>query len=184
MEIQNVIKQCKQGDRLAEKKLFFHFAGKVRSICRRYSNSSQEAKDLMQECFLKIFSNIGKYDEKKGAIEGWIYQVSTNRILEILRKEKRGIKVVYMAELPEESEEIAEDLLNRISSADLLQCIKELPNGYRNVLNLFIFEGFPHARIARELGITESTSRSQYTRAKKLLKEKIKNKKEQRYERC
>lgn len=181
---QKIIKQCKKGNRQAEKELFFHFAGKVLSICRRYATSEQEAKDYMQEAFLHIFNNIRKYDERKGAFEGWLYQVATNRILELLRKKRRGLKIVYMEQLPELNEENEVHITQDISSDFLLSCIQELPDGYRVVLNLFIFEGLKHKEIADRLKISVSTSRSQFTRAKVLLKEKIQKKRGLKYERC
>ncbi len=136
MKINELIIKCKSGNRQAEKDLFFRFAGKVLTICRRYTRSDDDAKDYMQECFINVFENIKKYDSTKGVFEGWMYQVCTNRILELIRKNKNQIKVVYVDILPPEVDEIRDDLDPLISAEELLNAIQELPKGYRAVLNL------------------------------------------------
>ena len=184
MNNENLIKLCKRGDQQAEKELFFRFAGKVLTICRRYASSNQEAKDYMQECFLHIFDNIKKFDNKKGEFEGWLFKVSSNRVLEILRKNKKSVHIIYMEIVPEIIEETSDETLDLISIDDLLFYIQALPKGYRKILNLYVFEGLRHHEIAKQLNISESTSRSQYTRAKVLLKQKILKKTGLKYERC
>lgn len=184
MSISDLIILVQQGHQQAEKQLFFRFAGKVLTLCRRYAKHDHEAKDFMQECFMHLFENIHKYDAKKGEFEGWLYRVCTNTVLQILRKEKRETPIIYLEVLPE----IAPDLEEKsflFSKQDLLKAIQELPDGYRQILNLYVFEEWSHKEIATQMNITESTSRSQYTRAKKLLKRILQKKtqKEQRNER-
>ncbi|MFK7770668.1 MAG: RNA polymerase sigma factor [Saprospiraceae bacterium] len=184
MNNEELIRLCKQGNRQAEKELFFRFAGKVLSICRRYASSEQEAKDYMQESFLQIFKNIKKFKSEKGEFEGWLFKVCTNKVLDILKNKKKNIRIVYMEILPDVFEDSNDSIENLISIDDLLLCIQALPNGYRTILNLYVFEGLRHQEIAEELNISVGTSRSQYSRAKILLRQIILKKTGVKYERC
>lgn len=181
MSIQDLIQACKQKDRQAEKALFFRFAGKILSLCRRYVKDEHKAKDFMQECFIHVFDQIHKYDPKKGQFEAWLYRVSTNTILQLLRKSKKEISFVYLDNLPENRID-EEELIEKIPKEELIAAIRELPVGYRKVLNLFIFEGWTHLEIAAALGIKVSTSQSQLTRAKQFLKKSLEKKITQQYE--
>ena len=168
MNIQDLILACKKRNRKAEKELFLHFAPKALTLCRRYITDEHQAQDMMQECFIQVFENIQKYDFEKGDFGGWLYRVSTNVVLKSLRNAKKNVQTIYMENLPEE--EICEETFDGIPNEILLEAIRELPEGYRQILNLFIFENWTHKEIAKSLNITESTSRSQLTRAKKMLK--------------
>lgn len=144
------------------------FAPKVLTLCRRYIPDEHRAQDLMQDCFIKVFENIGQYDSKKGDFGGWLFRVCTNTILKYLRNSKKEVPTVYLESLPEY--EISEADFEKIPTEKILEAIRELPDGYRQVLNLFVFENWSHKEISKSLNITESTSRSQLTRAKKMLK--------------
>ena len=148
--------------------MFLLFAPKVLTLCRRYIPDEHLAQDLMQDCFIKVFENIGKYDSKKGDFGGWLFRVCTNTVLKFLRNSKKEIPTVYLENLPEEG--ISEADFEEIPTEKILEAIRELPDGYRQVLNLFVFENWSHKEISKSLNITESTSRSQLARAKKLLK--------------
>ena len=128
----------------------------------------------MQDCFMQVFKEIGKFDPQKGVFEGWLHRVCTNTVLQQLRKAKRDFPVVYLEELPETAP--IEDIIDELSEEVILQAIRQLPLGYRQILNLFIFEGWSHPEIAKEMNISPSTSRSQLTRAKKLLKQMLQKK--------
>ena len=175
MEIYQLIESCQKKKASAEQELFVRFAPKVLTICRRYAAHDHEAKDYLQECFLCVFDNIQKYDARKGAFEGWLYRVCTNTILQILRKSKKGLELVYPDQLPETSSEVEEENFSQIPTDTIIAAIQQLPSGYRQVLNLYIFEEWSHKEIAKELGISESASRSQLARARKLLKTVLKN---------
>lgn len=169
MNIQQLVEKCKKRNERAEKELFFRFAPKVLSICRRYTSDEVLAQDYLQECFLTLFKNIKQYDAEKGPFEAWMYRLCTNCILQAFRKTKREPNLEFRADLPEAT--LTEQSIDDVSEELLLAAIRKLPEGYRQVLNLFIFEGWSHKEIAGKLGITESTSRSQLTRAKKMLKQ-------------
>ncbi|MBR9922128.1 MAG: sigma-70 family RNA polymerase sigma factor [Bacteroidetes bacterium] len=146
-----------------------HFAPKVFLLCRRYAIDKAEAEDFLQECFIKLFQEIKKFDPEKGAFGAWLYRLSTNTILQELRKKKRRVPLSFPERLPEPLQPDPE--LELISDAQLQKAVSDLPDGYRMVLNLYIFEKWSHRDIAIELGITESSSRSQLARARKLLKQ-------------
>lgn len=173
LNLSDIIEQCKQKNRKAEKVLFLRFAPKIYTLCRRYTSDEQEAQDFLQECFLHVFQHIEQYDSHKGEFSGWLYRVCTNVVLQQLRQQKTTPHMVYMEELPEI--EIPIENLHQIPPETLITAIRQLPIGYRQVLNLSIFEGWKHQEIAQHLQITESASRSQLTRAKQLLKKIIIN---------
>ncbi len=165
-----LIQSCLKGDPKAEKQLFCTFAGRVLALCKRYCRKSEDARDLMQECFIHVFDRLPYYNPKKGVFEAWLHRVCTNLVLQYLRKQKVTITLTFPTILPEFGEVIEADEMNKISDEAILESIWELPNGYREIVNLYIFEGLKHKEIANYLNISEGTSRSQYTRAKKLLK--------------
>ncbi len=180
MNLEQIVEQCKSRNGQAEKELFFRLAPRVLSLCRRYTPDEELAQDYLQECFLTLFKNIKKYDAKKGAFDPWFFRLCTNRILQSYRKSKTEPEIEFRAEVPEIS--ISEESIQSISEEQLLEAIRQLPNGYREVLNLAIFEGWTHKEIARKLKISESTSRSQLARAKKLLKRFLQPLKNKNYE--
>ena len=170
MTDKDLIQSCLNGNSDAEKHLFFKYAGKVLTLCRRYVPQETVAKDLMQECFIQIFDKMSQYDSERGEFGAWLHRVCTNVALSHLRKEKRTISISYPETLPEYEEEIEEEAFDDLTNETLLASIRELPEGYRQIVNLYIFEGLKHREIAEQLDISEGTSRSQYTRAKRLLK--------------
>lgn len=167
-----MIEGCQRGDAAAEKTLFLCFAPRVLAIARRYATDEPQALDYVQECFLVLFDKIKSFDPALGAFEGWFYRISVNTILQILRRKKGYPRFDEIpADLPEA--EIRKSELELITPEQVMEALRQLPEGYRQVLNLYVFEGWPHRDIALALNITESTSRSQLTRAKQLLKQKL-----------
>jgi len=174
MNITKIISSIKQNERGAEKALFVHFAPKVLTICRRYASQDAEAKDYLQECFLLIFSKIDQYDSSKGSFEGWIHRISTNRIIELYRKSTKQVKMTYPDTLPEPM--LSQESFQMIPRQQIMEAVQQLPQGYRQVFNMYIFEGWSHKQIGESLNIAETTSRSQLNRAKKILKTKLQKK--------
>lgn len=150
-------------------------------MCIRYSRSKEQSEDFFQECMVIIFAKIDKYNPEKGLIEHWAYRLAVNVVLGELRKEKKKPDIVYLDNVPDSS--IEEGDLERIAPEDLAKTIQEIPAGYRIVLNLFIFEGWTHTEIARELDISEGASRARLSRAKKLIKKRLIHTENRRYER-
>ena len=168
MDINKIISKCLKGDKASEKKLYVHYAPLIYSIARRYTSFDALAKDYLQESFINVFQKLNKYDHNKGSFDSWLYTVCTNTILQQIRKEKKNRNILYLENLPET--EITEEEFQIIDPEELINAIRKLPEGYRMVLNLFVFEEWSHKEISQFLHITESASRSQLTRAKRLLK--------------
>ncbi len=168
---QSLIDNCKKKISSAEKELFFSTAPLVKSICRRYASNAEETQDFLQECYIQIFSKITSFDSDKGAFKSWMCKVSINTILMLLRKKKRSTQLIYVDFLPEKKEEAS--LLESASLDQIVAIIQKLPIGYRTVFNLAIIENWTHEDIGKELNIKASTSRSQLTRAKAMIKQKL-----------
>ena len=141
-------------------------------VCYRYARDREEAEDMLQEGFLKVFRNLSRYQEQ-GNLGAWIRRVVVNACIDVIRREKHYRQQV---EVPESvPDTFGADAVSQIEAGYLLDLIQQLPDGYRVVFNLYAIEGFSHAEIGERLSISESTSRSQYYRARTLLQEKIRH---------
>lgn len=180
MDLHRIIQQCIQKDRAAEKLLYLQFVHKVYGICRRYSIDDQQAEDYMQDSFIKVFQHLKRYDPYKGKLEAWIVRIVINTILSEKRFQKNNRKEEYV-ELTDDmliaEIETSDAELNDINSIELLKAIRKLPMKYKDVLNLFVFENLTHQEIASLMSIEVSSSRSRLTRAKKMLKTILSDKK-------
>ncbi len=181
LNITQIISQCKAKDRKAEKELFRRFAPRVLTICRRYASHKVEAADLMQECFIRLYKNLDKFDSVKGDFEGWLHRLCTNTVLTILKPSKREVAIVYPGVILEK--ELSQSEFEALPAEIILTAIQQLPLGYRKVFNLFTFDNFSHNEIAKTLQIAETTSRSQLARAKQLLRINLQKKINLHYER-
>ena len=137
-------------------------------ICLSYSGDRGEAKDILQEAFIKVFTNLESFNSKN-SLEGWIRRIVTNTAIDFFRKRKR---LVFHDEYPEysEDEDSGNFTFQHLTNDTILRYVKQLPVGARVVFNLFVVEELAHKEIAERLGITEGTSKSQYKRARNLLK--------------
>ena len=166
-----LIEGCKQHNPKAQKALYDTYARKMMSVCLRYGSNRETAEDLLQEGFIKVFSALGSFDGS-GSFEGWMRRIFVNTALEYLRKNdilKESVEI----DNTEVLQEVDYSAIERISADELMELIAELPPGFRTVFNMFVIEGYSHKEIGDALGITESTSRSQLTRAKRLLQKKL-----------
>lgn len=138
----------------------------------RYASCEADAEDILQDAFITVFRKLDTF-KAQGALGGWIRKVTVNTALMHYRKNKRN---QLYAEIEESGIDLASDenILHEISAKHLMGLIQSLPEGYRMVFNLYGIEGFKHHEIAKQLGISEGTSKSQYSRARKILIEKIK----------
>ena len=168
-----LIAGCKRGDRNAQRQLYERYASLMYPICVRYLGR-EDAKDILQEGFLTVFDKIGSY-KGEGSFEGWMRKIFVNASLMHLRKAD-VLRRTEEIDGPQESAEAVTDygVLEHIGSREILDLIADLPAGLRNVFNLFVLDGYSHAEVAEVLGITEASSRSQVSRARTLLQEKIK----------
>ena len=168
MEDKALVEGCLLNDRLIQKELYAKYFKKMFQICLSYTGSREEAKDILQDAFVKVFSSIKNYD-CKNSLEGWIRRIVTNTAIDYYRQKKR---LVFIEEYKEIEDEQETDLnfFEHIHNDVVLNFINKLPEGARIVFTLFAVEGFKHQDIALQLNITEGTSKSQYKRAKSLLK--------------
>jgi RNA polymerase sigma-70 factor (ECF subfamily) len=165
-----LVQRCRQGDARAQKQLYERFASRMLGVCYRYAGNIHEAEDLLQEGFIRAFDRLADF-RGEGSLEGWIRRIMVTSALNFLKRERRIREEVDMEAALQET--AASDQLSHIESGELMKLIQQLSPGYRAVLNLFAIEGYSHREIGDMLGIGESSSRSQYTRARQLLQKMI-----------
>ena len=171
MDEKQLIEGCINGDRKAQKALYDKYSRRMMAVCLRYVKDMEDARDLLQEGFIKLFSNIEKYSGE-GSFDGWVRKIFVNSALERLRqndilKGADDINDINYMEMPDES------AVSHLSSDEIMMYVRSLPDGFRTVFNLFAIEGYSHKEIGEKLNISESTSRSQYMRARKILQKMI-----------
>lgn len=168
MTEEQLVKACISGNASAQKEFYDLFAKKMMGVCLRYTNNYEEAQDVLQDGFVKVFTKLSKF-VNKGSLEGWVRRIMVNTALDHYRKNKKFQKDVEIDAISFKLEK-QEFIIENINAKDLLKIIQTIPEGYRVVFNLFAIEGYSHKEIAEQLGVTESTSKSQYSRAKKMLR--------------
>ena len=158
---------CLQNDPAAQRELYNRFSPKMLSVCYRFAQSREDAEDMLQEGFIKIFTQIHTF-ESKGTFEGWVRRIIVHTCINFLKKYKKfteNVDIAYASTV-----QVKEETMPSIMQAkQVIECIRLLPIGYRTVLNLYAIEGYSHKEIAAMLDIEESTSRSQYTRSRNML---------------
>jgi RNA polymerase sigma factor (sigma-70 family) len=170
-----ILKGCLQNDPAAQKELYNRYSPKMLSVCYRFAHNREDAEDMLQEGFIKIFFQMHTFGNR-GAFEGWIRRIIVHTCINILKKNKKfneSVDIIHAtgAVIREES------VPSIVQAKQIVECIRMLPIGYRTVLNLYAIEGYSHREIGNLLDIEESTSRSQYTRAKAMLEEILVRKK-------
>lgn len=170
----DIFEGCKKGDPQAQRVLYDLFKGKLMGLCRRYADSREEAQDVLQESFIKIFTKIHQLDTSE-SLEPWMKSIVVRTAIDHYHKQKA--REIIFDRIDEKTVQVEghSGSFHTITDEFLIQIINALPAGCRIVFNLFAVEGYSHAEIAEMLGITEGTSRSQYHYAKALLKEKLKS---------
>src|SRR5436305_8934014 len=152
--------------------LYRKYAPKMYAVCLRYAGNAEEAEDILQEGFIKVFSKIGSF-RKDGSFEGWIRRIFVNTAIEQFRKK------IHLQPVTEYEENTIEgkysSVLDSLAEKDIIQLIQQLSPGYRTVFNMYVIEGYTHKQIAEALGISEGTSKSQLSRAKQILQEMVKD---------
>ena len=166
----DIIKGCLQGDRKAQRALYDAYSGKFLAIAIRYVKDRDLAEDVMIEGFMKIFEKLAQY-EGKGSFEGWMKRIIVTNALLTLRNQKNLLMEVNQE--PEFTSSLVPYEFTDMETADLLEMIQQLSVGYRTVFNLYAIEGYSHPEIADLLGISENTSKSQLSRARAILKQKV-----------
>lgn len=170
--MKELIHQCKQHNLKAQAEVYQLFSGKLFALCLKYSRNRMDAEDVLQDSFIKIFDKIEQY-KNKGSFEGWLKRIVINTALQKYR-DKSPLQLVKTTENIEEKEEVILEIDNSSVSVDyLLQLIQELPDRYRMVFNLYALDNYSHNEVAKMLDISEGTSKSNLSRARLILKEKI-----------
>lgn len=180
LEYKELIEACVKGDRLAQRSLYDIFSKRMYVICLRYTKSQQEAEDVLQDSFIKVFKNIKGY-RGDSRLDYWIKRIVVNTSLNSQRKKLYMYPMMDIDDVKNDYDH--SNSLSSFQLEELLNMISELPTGCRTVFNLFAIEGYSHKEIAEMLEVSEGTSKSQFARARKLLQEKIAGEdKAERYE--
>lgn len=165
-----LISGCMNGNRRTQEVVYNLFSSKMMGVCLRYASSREEAEDLLQTGFIKVFEKISSF-KSEGSFEGWIRRIMVNNCLENYRKSLRMLPVVDIETTREQADSSFE--LKNLEVKDLLKLIQALSPGYRLVFNMYAIEGYSHKEIAEELNISEGTSKSQLARARQVLQQQI-----------
>lgn len=170
-----ILKGCVKNEAAAQRELYHRYSPKMLAVCYRFAHNREDAEDMLQEGFIKVFTQIHSF-ENRGSFEGWIRRIVVHTCINILKKNKKfneSVDLIHATSL-----QVREDSVPAVIQAkQVVECIRMLPIGYRTVLNLYAVEGYSHREIANMLDIEESTSRSQYTRAKVMLEDILVKKK-------
>ncbi|MEZ5082368.1 MAG: sigma-70 family RNA polymerase sigma factor [Bacteroidales bacterium] len=164
-----IIEECIAGNRRAQSKLYKKYAAGMLGVCLRYSKNKEEAEDILQDGFIKVFTNIKKLKDYY-AVEGWIKRIMVNTAITYFKKKKIYFENIDDIEFAENTEEEA---FYPVDAETLMKVIQHLPIGYRTVLNLYVFESYTHREIANLLGISENTSKTQLMKARRHIKSKL-----------
>jgi RNA polymerase sigma-70 factor (ECF subfamily) len=159
------LEACLNGNLLAQKHLFEHFKGKMFALCLRYANSREDAEDVLQEGFVKVFRDLRQY-KGEGNFEGWVRKVFVNTALQHLQRQKRGLVIAQLDGQDFPDEDQVPYFSEEPPAKNMIRILQQMPAGFRTVFNLHILEGYSHPEIAEILGISVGTSKSQLLRAK------------------
>lgn len=168
--VDSLLDGCKSGDRKAQESLYKALASKMMAVCMRYAKDSFEAEDILQMGFIKVFRKVSEF-RSDGSFEGWIRRIMVNTAIETYRKNLRSLNVVDIDEVYDQPQSTFD--MGKLELNDLMKLVQQLSNGYRIVFNMYAIEGYSHKEIAKELGISEGASKSQLSRARAILKDKI-----------
>ncbi len=164
-----ILQGCLQNDASCQRELYTRYSPKMLAVCYRFAHNREDAEDMLQEGFIKVFSQIHTF-RNQGAFEGWIRRIVVHTCINHLKKNKRfneSVDIIHATSIQVREESVP----SIVQAKQIVECIRLLPMGYRTVLNLYAIEGYSHKEISDMLDIEESTSRSQYTRAKQMLEE-------------
>lgn len=163
--------RCRNGDRLAAKELYEQYAKAMYHICLRMMNNVQDAEDMLQEAFYLVFKNIGNF-RGESTIGAWIKSIVVNKCLNHLKMKK--LHFVEADEVETQEDDKLDEQQFILTVEKIKEAIKKLPDGYRIVFSLYMFDNYSHKEIAERLGISESTAKTQYMRAKQKIRDYIK----------
>ena len=166
----DLLQGCLSGNRRMQEELYRRFSPRMYAVCLRYAGKAEEAEDILQEGFIKVFRKMDSY-RGDGSFEGWMRRIFVNTAIEHFRSKR------YLMPVTEREENTIEgkytSVLDDLGAKDILALVQELSPGYRTVFNMYVVEGYTHREIADMLGISEGTSKSQLSRAKVILQDMV-----------
>jgi RNA polymerase sigma-70 factor (ECF subfamily) len=168
--LDNIIEGCLKGDRKSQETLYKMFSNRMFGLCLQYANNHDDACDILQEGFIKVFRKMDQFSGK-GSFEGWVRRIMINTALERYRSQLHLYPLTES--MTTKHEAVYEEVLGRMSAADLLKFVQELPPRYRMVFNMYAIEGYSHKEIAEMMEITVGTSKSNLSRARDILQRKV-----------
>jgi len=171
MDDSTLIKECVNGNARAQRLLFDKFARKMFSVCLRYAKNEEQAEDVLQDGFVKVFVKLRDF-KNEGSLEGWIRRIMVNTALDQIRKNSKQLGDKNIDDVGYKIEN-NDFILENMMAEDLMKMVQAMPDGYKVVFNMFAIEGYSHSEIADTLGISENTSKSQYSRARAYLRERL-----------
>lgn len=189
-QLKKLIHAAKRNNRRSQESIYKMFFAKMLSVCRRYTNNDDQAKDILQDGFIKVFGKLEKYNFE-GSFEGWVRRIIVNTAIDHVRKSKKDFLLANVQESVEDiTETIAEEetpeepIEMSLEVGDVREAMEQLSTAYRTVFNLYVFENFGHQEIADTLGISVGTSKSNLAKAranlKKILTRELENRNEER----
>jgi RNA polymerase sigma-70 factor (ECF subfamily) len=171
MDDTSLVIECVKGDSRAQRMLFERFSKKMLGVCMRYAKSTEQAEDVLQDGFIKVFSKLNDF-KHDGSLEGWIRRIMVNTSLDQIRKENKLLGNTSLDNVDYKLQNNA-FVLENLAAKDLMKMVQAMPVGYKVVFNMFAIEGYSHKEISEHLGISENTSKSQYSRARAYLRERL-----------
>ena len=171
-QIKQLIQNCIEGDRNAQSKMYELFAPKMFAICMRYSKNWEEAEDILQEGFVQVFRSLHNF-KFAGSFEGWVRKIMVYSAVANYRAKSKMHVVINIESLADIEVMNNEDVISQLGKKELLKMVQALPPMYRMVFNLYVFEGLKHREIAKELGVSEGTSKSNFFDAKVILQKAV-----------
>src|SRR2546428_6293075 len=164
--VEELIAGCRSGNRKAQETIYRLYASKMLGVCSRYAKDHQEAEDMLQVGFVRMFDKICSF-KNEGSFEGWLRRIMVNTAIEFYRRSSK----MYVVDVEEAYDQHSDEFpMHAINVNDLMKIIQALPPGYRMVFNMYAIEGYSHREIAETMGISEGTSKSQLARARNVLK--------------
>ena len=171
MDDTSLVLECVKGNSRAQRMLFERFSQKMLGVCMRYAKSTEQAEDVLQDGFIKVFSKLNDF-KHDGSLEGWIRRIMVNTSLDQIRKENKLLGNTSLDNVDYKLQDNA-FVLENLAAKDLMKMVQSMPVGYKVVFNMFAIEGYSHKEISEHLGISENTSKSQYSRARAYLRERL-----------
>lgn len=171
MDDTSLVIECVKGNVRAQRELFDKYARKMLGVCMRYAKDTEQAEDILQDGFVKVFNKLKDF-KNEGSLEGWVRRIMVNTALDQIRKNAKTMGDLNIDDVGYKIEN-NDFMVENLMAEDLMKMVQAMPEGYKVVFNMFAIEGYSHSEIADTLGISENTSKSQYSRARAYLRERL-----------